>query len=293
MGARFKIRSVLTGMAAGQAMQRAFPRTTPDRGLDEVIRQMVRTREDAVLVEGEDGAGEDRSGVVTKTDLTAAFYGGLAIDTRAGDLVAGPVETCPAAEGLDRVLDRMNAKKIHQIFVADEEGAVCGKISHEDVAGLIYRHCRRCRQGHRARSDRELPRLTVAEVMTRQIQACRPSHTLYQVMDMLSHRQVRALPVVDENHCALGVISKTDLIRAYSRGREPWEPAGEIMASPVVTAGPEDLLSAALTTMLLRDIQHLFVAGEKNGRVVGSVSLSDAARFRSGTCRACSPSRNF
>ena len=44
MGARYKARSVLSGIQAGHAMQRAFPRTAPDRGLDEVIRQMVRTR---------------------------------------------------------------------------------------------------------------------------------------------------------------------------------------------------------------------------------------------------------
>ena len=129
--------------------------------------------------------------------------------------------------------------------------------------------------------------------MTGPVQSCRPSDSLSEVMEMLSRRQVRALPVVDENSCALGVISKTDLIRAYTRGREPWEPAGEIMASPVLTCRPEDLLSDALAAMLLGDIQHLFVARRDQDRIAGVVSLSDAARFRSGTCRACSPSRNL
>ena len=88
-------------------------------------------------------------GVLTKTDLVAAFYAALPVDNPAGDLVAGSVETCLPTEGLDLVLDRMNARKIHQIYVSDDPGTILGKISHEDVAGLIYRFCRGYTQGRR------------------------------------------------------------------------------------------------------------------------------------------------
>jgi hypothetical protein len=43
--------------------------------------------------------------------------------------------------------------------------------------------------------------------------------------------------------------------------------------------------------MLLRDVQRIFVHGSDPAKIVGVLSLSDAARFRSGSCRACTSSR--
>lgn len=47
---------------------------------------------------------------------------------------------------------------------------------------------------------------------------------------------------------------------------------------------------SAIQTMLLRDVQRLFVSAADSGEIIGVLSLSDAARFRSGTCRACTAS---
>jgi hypothetical protein len=43
--------------------------------------------------------------------------------------------------------------------------------------------------------------------------------------------------------------------------------------------------------MFLSDVQRLFVHAGDPLRVIGVLSLSDAARVRSGSCRACLPSR--
>jgi hypothetical protein len=53
------------------------------------------------------------------------------------------------------------------------------------------------------------------------------------------------------------------------------------------------LLSEAIQKMLLQDIQRLFVHHEVSGQnsITGVLALSDAARFRSGSCRACSAGR--
>jgi CBS domain-containing protein len=50
-------------------------------------------------------------------------------------------------------------------------------------------------------------------------------------------------------------------------------------------------LAAALKTMIFSDLHRLFVYGGSPGNLVGVLSLSDVARFRSGTCRACLASR--
>jgi hypothetical protein len=43
--------------------------------------------------------------------------------------------------------------------------------------------------------------------------------------------------------------------------------------------------------MLSRDVQRLFVTADDRDQIMGIMSLSDAARLRSGSCRACTPSR--
>jgi CBS domain containing-hemolysin-like protein len=59
------------------------------------------------------------------------------------------------------------------------------------------------------------------------------------------------------------------------------------MRSPALTCSATATLSAALQEMLVLDIQRLFVCGENTDPIVGVLSLSDSARFRSGSCRAC------
>jgi CBS domain containing-hemolysin-like protein len=52
-----------------------------------------------------------------------------------------------------------------------------------------------------------------------------------------------------------------------------------------------DILVNALRRMIFADVSRLFVYRESPQQIVGVFSLSDATRFRSGTCRACVSSR--
>jgi signal-transduction protein with cAMP-binding, CBS, and nucleotidyltransferase domain len=90
---------------------------------------------------------------------------------------------------------------------------------------------------------------------------------------------------------AMGVISKTDLIRAYHHGVSLEATADSIMTAPVVTWDQDALLWEALQYMFLKDVQRLFVHSGDPLRIIGVLSLSDTARVRSGSCRACTPSR--
>ena len=97
--------------------------------------------------------------------------------------------------------------------------------------------------------------------------------------------------VLDMEARPAGVISKTDLVLAYKHGRPIETPAADIMQQPVLSCSAENLLVNALQTMLLRDVQRVFVHQDDPRNIVGALSLSDSARFRSGSCRACMPGR--
>lgn len=88
-----------------------------------------------------------------------------------------------------------------------------------------------------------------------------------------------------------GVVSKTDLILAYKHGVPTDTGAQRIMTAPVQACDGNAPVVDALKTMIFSDVQRLFVYQKFPQNLVGVLSLSDVARFRSGTCRACLASR--
>jgi len=258
--ATFKDRSVLTGMTVSQAMQRvviSMPQTTP---VLRCIRQMIKCKVDAVLVDNKRGVAQ---GVVSKTDLMGAFYGGLPRETPIQDIMMGPVQVCSPGDPIDQVLDQMKQNHIHQIYAKDPlgEGGVAGRLEYADIVGLLYRYCRQCKHSRRIPGDLEagtLPRLRAKEVMTGRITDCKKTDTLYQVMELLSLGRLKAVPIVDGADQPLGIISKTDLVLAYVRGVMPQSPAKQIMNTPLASCGPDTLLSDLLLKMFVTDIGHLF-----------------------------------
>ena len=89
----------------------------------------------------------------------------------------------------------------------------------------------------------------------------------------------------------VGVVSKSDLIVAYKHEIAVNAPANAIMSTPVQSCDAQSYLTAAIQQMLIKDVQRIFVHAEDPRKIVGVLSLSDAARFRSGSCRACTSSR--
>lgn len=51
----------------------------------------------------------------------------------------------------------------------------------------------------------------VDEVMTRDPISCHPQDDLTDAMEAMSVNQVRRIPVVDDNHCVIGIISQADV----------------------------------------------------------------------------------
>ena len=129
--------------------------------------------------------------------------------------------------------------------------------------------------------------------MTQEVWICQDRAPLFTVMEKLSSHHMGAVLIQDEAGAPVGVLSKSDLIMAYHHGVSPQTQARELMTQPVHSVPAEELLSKAVQQMLIRDVQRLFVRSEGSGSdgIVGVLALSDAARFRSGSCRACAAGR--
>lgn len=289
---KFKNRSVLSGMTVHEAMQRQVVQLPQDASISQCIRHIIKFKANAVLVTG---TGLEPVGVVSKTDIVAAYYAGLPIDTTLSDIMVGPPHFCHPSNSLETAIDLMQRHSIHQIYVQSEAREdMLGQAAYSDIVGLLYRYCRTCiRSGRRIKTieKKEIPRLLVKDVMTDNVTSCHAAQIITGVIETLAGQKLGALLVTGSNQSALGAISKTDLVLAYIRGTDISESADTIMHSPVAACDATTLLSDAIQMMFLSDIQRIFVRNIEDGCITGVLSLSDATRFRSGTCRACGAGR--
>lgn len=285
-------RSVLTGLQVKEAMRRDVQRMAADRSLEACIRRMVKFKGNALLVDAPTGGAP--IGVLSRTDLMGAYYAGLPLETPVADILAGPPRFCFADDGLEDALDLMRQEGIHRLYVRGAGPTeIVGVIAFADIVGLLYRYCRFCTQSRRKAKTPEgaAARLTVGEVMSPLGVACAPGDPVETVVEVLSAHRFGAVLLAAARGEPLGVVSKTDLMVAYLHGVPTDAAAERVMTSPVAVCRPQRLLAEAIQQMLLTDIQRLFVTAADTPAVVGVLSLSDAARFRSGTCRACVTSR--
>ena len=159
---------------------------------------------------------------------------------------------------------------------------------------MLYRYCNKCERSLRTRagSGKPLPdQLRIREVMTTEIYTCQEHESLQKVMEGLSAYRFGAVLIKATTGLPAGVVSKTDLILAYKHGLPTETRAQRVMTCPVQACNGNAPVVDALKTMIFMDLHRLFVYKDFPQNLVGVLSLSDVARFRSGTCRACLASR--
>jgi CBS domain-containing protein len=291
--AKVRERSVLSGILVREVMRRQVVQLPGTATISNAVNHLIRHRSNALLVTDAQGLPH---GVVSKTDIMGAFYAALPNQTPLSDIAVGPPFTCFPDDELESSLDLMKQHRVHRLYVMGAESkTVIGTLAYPDIVGQMYRYCRSCIRGLRKNADSAekdvRQRALVKDVMTPSVVAYTAETPLSGIVEGLFEHAFAAVLIRDDGGKAAGVISKTDIIIAYHHGLTPDEKARAIMSRPVQSCHEESLLADALRQMLLRDIQRLFVHAGNEGRMTGVLSLSDAAQYRSGTCRACMPSR--
>jgi CBS domain-containing protein len=286
-------RHVISGLIVKEAMRRQVVRLPQDASIDYCINRMIKYKINSVLL------FDDRqrpAGVVSKTDIMSAFYAGFSTDTPVESIMVGPPLFCYPDDDLESALDTMHSNGIHRLYVLGANtGEVAGVLAYPDIVGLLYRYCRACDKGHltarRQRQGEKFHRLKVKDVMTADVTAYPEYENLEKIIEGLTAHRLGAVLIADSRDKAVGVVSKTDLIVAYKHGRALDVAVSAVMSSPVNACSTEADLADAIQQMLIRDVQRIFVHAGIPDEITGVLSLSDAARFRSGSCRACTSSR--
>jgi len=100
------------------------------------------------------------------------------------------------------------------------------------------------------------------------------------ITELFLEQKLRAVPVVDESRCLVGVASKSDLLRERTATPEgaPRRTASDIM-SPVVHGLLEDAPVAYAISLMASESIHEVPIVDREGRVVGLFTATDALRW--------------
>jgi len=116
----------------------------------------------------------------------------------------------------------------------------------------------------------------VQDLMTASVVTTEPHRTIDHVRGMMDRNKIGAIPIVDSEGKAKGIVSATDLVPELNGS----SPISSIMSEKVYTVPEYDEVSTAARVMRNHKVHHLVVTREKE--VVGVVSAFDLLKLVEG-----------
>jgi CBS domain-containing protein len=124
--------------------------------------------------------------------------------------------------------------------------------------------------------------MNVANLLTMKGQpvvTIRPAQSVSDAVSLLAQKSLGALVVVDQDGRPIGIVTERHIVRRLAADDEVLtRTVGEIMSRDLLTATPQDELSAVLNLMTERRIRHMPVLD--GTALAGIVSLGDVLRFQ-------------
>ena len=112
----------------------------------------------------------------------------------------GEVATTRPDATIGEVARLLKDKHIGAVVVNDAAGRLCGIISERDIARGVAEH------------GADLPGIKVAQLMTADVVTCAPEDGVEKLMQTMTARRVRHLPVVKDGRM-VGIISIGDVVK--------------------------------------------------------------------------------
>ena len=211
---------------------------------------------------------------------------------RVKDVMTSEVETVSRETTVDRLVELLMDAPFTCLPVIDRDRRVVGVITQGD---LIYRADMPLRLGLLAQANPEDYRVvldklsgqTAGAIMTSDPVTIGSDKALTQAVDLMLEKQVKRLPVLDENGRLAGVLSRLDIFKTIAREAPKWDAilkrrlpqvgnlclVADVMARDVPTVGAETFLDE-LAEYFGAGIRSLPVL-DPSGRLIGLVTDGD------------------
>lgn len=118
----------------------------------------------------------------------------------------------------------------------------------------------------------------ITEIMTRTAVTSRADSSVHSLIALITQHHVGCIPIVDDKHRPMGIVTKLDLIEC---GGESRTTAREIMMPHAMVVSAEDTVARAASLMASEQIHHLLVV-DSDRVLIGVVSTFDITRWIAG-----------
>ena len=181
---------------------------------DQCCARMETFKIGSVILVDENG---DLVGIVSRTDLVKAYasiFGGKYL---VKDFMNKKVVTCRKTDSIKFALTLMNKNEVSRLVVTDENGFPVGLVT----TNTLLTHSDYFTKGKTRSRDYLLPiasneKLTVEELLNEKLITVSEGDDLATAASLMIKKKVSGMPVIDSKKNLIGVVSKTDIIRAFS-----------------------------------------------------------------------------
>lgn len=180
---------------------------------DQCAARMETFKIGSVVLVNDDG---ELIGIVSRTDLTKSFasvFGGRYL---VKNFMNKKVVTCRRTDSLKFALSLMNKNQVSRLIVTDENGNPVGLIS----TNTLLTHSDYFTKGNTRSRDYLLPinreKFTVDDLLADELLTVNEEDDLAVVANKMIKNKVGGIPVVNSSHNLVGIVSKTDVVRAFS-----------------------------------------------------------------------------
>jgi CBS domain-containing protein/precorrin-6B methylase 2 len=187
--------------------------TTPQTDVMQAARCMLENTFGCLPV-----VADDRLvGLVTEIDLLRGFLietapAGRSLPRKVADYMHRSPHTARPDESVRHAYQRMHEARIRHLPIVSEDQRLVGMVTERDI-----RQASPSTVPHMA--ERELPNLpeymALNEICTSQVVSVRAETPIADAGQLLLERKISCLPVVDEANLLEGILTVTDLLRAY------------------------------------------------------------------------------
>jgi CBS domain-containing protein len=129
--------------------------------------------------------------------------------------------------------------------------------------------------------------LLVKEAMRKQVIHLSQSASIDNGISALIKYKINAFLIKDKNGLPTGVVSKTDIMGAYYASLPLETSLDNIMSFSPLFCSPNDTLESALDVMKSKGVYRLYVIGENQKKVVGTLAYPDIVGLLYLYCNDC------
>ncbi len=167
----------------------------------------------AVILTNDNG---ELIGIISKTDLTKSFANVFGGKYLVKNFMNKKIVTCRRSDSLKFALSLMNKNQVSRLVVTDENGYPVGLIS----TNTLLTHSDYFTNGNTRSRDYLLPingeKLTVNDLLTDELVTINEEEDLAVAASKMIKNKVGGIPVVNSENNLVGIVSKTDVVRAFS-----------------------------------------------------------------------------